>query len=72
MIQRGKHLRFTTETCESFRIVRKRGWQDLECDLAPELRVLRAIHLAHAAGTERGEDLIQAESMAGCESDRRS
>ena len=41
------------------------GRQDLDRDLAPEPRVARAVHLAHAAGAERRDDLVGAEARAG-------
>ena len=39
--------------------------QQLERDVAPELRVARTIDLAHPTGPERGDDLIRAESSSG-------
>ena len=39
--------------------------QDLERDVAIQLRVARAIHLAHAARAERGKDFVRAEAGAG-------
>ena len=41
--------------------------QDLERDVAIQLRVARAIDLAHAAGAEGGEDFVRAEARAGGE-----
>jgi hypothetical protein len=38
------------------------GRQDLDGDVAVQPRVARAIDLAHAAGTERGEDFVRAET----------
>ena len=49
MVQRGKELRFTAEPCKAFRIVREALGQDLQRDVASELRVTGAIHLVHAA-----------------------
>ena len=39
--------------------------QDLDRDVAIQLRVARAIHLAHAAGPEGREDFVGAEASAG-------
>jgi hypothetical protein len=39
--------------------------EDLDRDLAAEPRVLGAVDLAHAAGTERGDDFIGTETRAG-------
>ena len=35
---------------------------DLDGDVASELRVARAVHLAHAAGSEQSGDLVRAEA----------
>ena len=46
----------------------ERCWrQHLDRDLASEPRVAGAIHLAHAAGAERGDDLVGAEAGTGGE-----
>jgi len=47
--------------------VRERGRQDLERDLALELGIACAIHLAHPAGAERADDLEATESITGVE-----
>ena len=39
-------------------------WQELEGDLAAELRVLRAIHHTHTAPTQLAEDGVLLESLA--------
>jgi hypothetical protein len=46
-------------------ILRERRGQHLECDLAMEPRVARAIHLAHAARAERRDDFVGPELVAG-------
>jgi hypothetical protein len=38
--------------------------QNLDRDSAIQLRVLRAIDFTHAAGAERGQDLVRAEACA--------
>ena len=53
MIQRREHPRLALEARAPFRVGRERRRQDLDRDLAPELVVVRAVHLAHAAGAEQ-------------------
>ena len=67
MIQRRQHLRFSPEPREPIRIERKGVGQDFQRDVAIELRIARAIHLAHAAGAERGQNFIGTEVRAGSE-----
>ena len=55
-------LRFALETARGGRDRARTLGQDLDRDVAIELRVARAIHLAHAAGAEGGEDLVRAEA----------
>ena len=43
-------------------IVHELVGQHLEGDVATESRVARAIHLAHAAGTEQRYDFVRAEA----------
>jgi hypothetical protein len=62
--QRGEHLRLTREACQAFGIERKRVWQHLDGDVAIELRVARAIHLAHAAGAEGRDNFVGTETRA--------
>ena len=64
MIQRGEDLRFALEPREPVRVGRERLGQDLDGDVAIELRVARPIHFAHPAGAEGGEDLVRAEARA--------
>ncbi len=45
-------------------IIRHRGEQHFDRDVAIQLRVVGAIHLAHAACAKRGEDLIGAKPRA--------
>jgi hypothetical protein len=53
VIQRRNYLRLLLEPPQPFRVPRKRGGQNLDCDVAPEPRVPRAVHLTHAASAER-------------------
>ena len=60
VIQRGEHPRLALEAREPIRMARERARQDLDRDVAPELRVVRPVHLAHAAGAEQRLQLISA------------
>jgi hypothetical protein len=61
MIQRRQHLRFATEARQTIRIVGDRRQQHLDRHVAIQLRIARAIHLAHPAGTERRHDFVGTE-----------
>ena len=64
MVERGEHLRFALEPGESFGVAGEGVRQDLDRDVAIQLGIARAIHLAHAAGPHGGEDLVRAEADA--------
>ena len=70
MIQRGEDFGFPLEAGQSVRVGCDRRWQDLDGDLALQLRVRRAVDLAHAAFADVGCDFIEAESGAGSEGQR--
>jgi hypothetical protein len=53
VIEGGERPRLAFESDEPMRIVCKPIGQQLERDIALQLRVARAIHLTHAAGAER-------------------
>ena len=65
MVQRGEGLGFALKPREPLGVGGERLGQDLDRDVAIQLRVARAIDLAHAAGAERGQDLVRAEAGAG-------
>ena len=67
MVQRREGLGFTCEPCEPFSVAREELRQDLDRDVAIELRVARPIYLAHAARAEGGENLVKAEASAETE-----
>src|SRR5438309_5949758 len=67
MVERGQHLRLALEACAPVRIERERIGNDFERDVATELRIARAIHLAHPARAERRDDLIRPEAAAGAD-----
>src|SRR5262249_56840552 len=58
MIQRGQDLGFTFEPGQVITIDSEFGWQHLEGDVAIQLRVTRAKHLAHPATAEGRENFI--------------
>ena len=64
MVERGQHLRFAPEARESIGICGEQIRQQLQRNVAPQLRIAGAIHLAHAAGTERSDNVIRAEACA--------
>ena len=65
MIQRGERLRFALEPRDPLGIGREQLGQDLDRDVAIELRVARAVDLAHPARAEGGENLVRSEASAG-------
>ena len=67
MVQRREGLRFAREPREAIGIARERVGQDLERDVAIQLRVARAIHLPHAALADLRGDFVDAEARAGSE-----
>ena len=58
MVERRERLRLSREAGEVVGVRREQRRQDLDRDAAIELRVTRAIDLAHAAGAERPGDLV--------------
>jgi hypothetical protein len=56
MIERRENLRLAPEACEPIRVIRKGRRQHLDRDVAIELGVVRAIHLAHTADAELAVD----------------
>jgi hypothetical protein len=64
MIERREQPGLTAEAGAALRVGNEMRRQEFERDLATQLGVARAIHLAHAAFAERGEDSIRAEIAA--------
>jgi hypothetical protein len=58
MIQAGNGARFTLESFAQFGTIRKMRWQNFDGDDAVETRVAGAVHLAHSARANAGEDFI--------------
>ena len=67
MIQRGKGLRFALEAREPIGVVCKGFGQELDCDISVQLRIARAIYLAHAPGPQGGKDFVRPNACAGVE-----
>ena len=58
MIERGEQVRFARESRRAVRIECEPLGQHLQGDDAIQFRVACAVHLAHGARTERGDDLV--------------
>jgi hypothetical protein len=58
-------LRFALEARKTIGVQRKFCRQDLERDVAIQIRIACAIHLAHAAAAKRREDFVRAERAPG-------
>src|SRR5436309_3223147 len=65
MVERGHGHRLSAQTLARVRVSGQLAWQQLDGDLTIEPWVAGAIHLAHASGPERGQNLIGAEPRAG-------
>ncbi len=65
MIQCGKDLRLAPEAREPLGIAGQRLRQDFQRDVAIELGVMGAIHLAHAPGPDGGDDLVRTDAVSG-------
>ena len=64
MIERGQGARLAAEPRQPIGILRAERRQDLDRDVASELRVAGAIHLAHAARADRRVNPVGAERPA--------
>jgi hypothetical protein len=58
VVERGEHARLAREAGAALRVGGQVQRQDLQRDVAPQLRIARAIHLAHATRAERCEDAV--------------
>ena len=61
VIQRGQDLRLALEAGEPVRVEGERFGKNFERDVAVELRVARAVHLAHTADAKRIAHLVRSE-----------
>ena len=64
VIQAARGARFLFEPALAIGIARECRRQDLDRDVALQLRIARAIDLAHAADAETSEDLESADPIA--------
>jgi hypothetical protein len=62
MAERREHLRFALEARHPELVVGEDIAEDLQRDVASELGIARAVHLAHAPRAEGGDDLANADS----------
>ena len=65
VVQRGEDPGLSLEARQPVRVGGERLGQHLQRDVAVELRVAGAVHLAHAAGPERAGDVIGADPCSG-------
>ena len=64
MIERCEQPCFAFEARHAIGVRRERRRQDLQRDVATQLRIACAIHFAHPAGAEGREDFVGAEARA--------
>ena len=67
MVQGGQCLGFALEAGEIIGVVGKGTGKDFNGDIAVEFVVARALNLAHAAFSERRENFVGTDSVAGGE-----
>ncbi len=65
MVQRGHRSRLLLKATQAVGFAGKGFGKNLQRDIAPEARIACAIDFAHAASTERREDLVRSEFCAG-------
>ena len=65
MIERGEHVRFARETCQSLGVVCEDFRQCLQRHVSMQLRVARAIHLPHAARAQNAFDPVRTDMRSG-------
>src|SRR2546425_2818164 len=67
VVERGEHMRFALEACHAVGVTGEEFREHLEGDLASELGIAGAIHLAHAAHPDRGDHLVGSNVRAASE-----
>ena len=65
VVEGGEDAGFLPQAREALGLARELLGQRLEGDLAVQLRVAGAVHLAHAPGAEPGHDLVGAHAGSG-------
>ena len=63
MVERRERVGFAVEASEPIGLLRERVGQNLQRDVAMELRVVGAIDLPHAADTQQRSDVIDADRL---------
>ena len=64
MVQRGEDSGFTLEPGETFRVIGEDVREDFGGYIAPELGIVGAVHLPHAALADEGGDFVRTEARA--------
>ena len=64
MVQRGCGERFLLESTNAIRMAHEPVRERLQCDIASEFGISRAIHLSHATAAQEGHDFVRTESRA--------
>ena len=67
VIDGRQRLRFACEPREPLGVAGERVGQDLQRDIAIELRIARTEYLAHPARADAGDDFVDAEARTGSE-----
>ena len=67
MVQRGESLRLAGEPRGTVGVAREEMREDLDRDLALQLRVARAIDLTHTSSAERRDDFVRTDPVSGNE-----
>ena len=62
MIVRRQDMCLTLDASEPLKVVCKCCREQLQSDIASELRIPRAVDLTHAAGAKYGQDFVRAEA----------
>ena len=70
MVELCEELRFAFEPCQTLAVGRECGGQHLDGDVALELRIARAVNLAHATRTHESDDFIRADSCPSAQRHR--
>jgi hypothetical protein len=64
VVERGEQLRLAFEACQALGVLGQLGWQQLDRDVAAEVGVGGAVHLARAASADHGGDAVVSERLA--------
>jgi hypothetical protein len=65
MIQRRQRFGFALEARAAIGVAGQRVRQNLDGDIAAQFGVVRAVHLAHPACAEGGDDFVGSDTRAG-------